>query len=190
MVIREAYPLTRSRMIMEELMANDSLAVILSIAENQYGIGEAIPVMIEIHNLSSQPIWFVGILDGSEEGVRYPKYAPQIIGPQPLAPAEPLECGLVSPLRMKDFSLLPPGEGFDPTVGQNGATYFPLRKFTEFRPSGAGRYEFSLTVSTLSQQEEEWLGWPEYDEKEAVLQRLTDVPRVQLQSNRAIIEVR
>ncbi|MBS1806707.1 MAG: hypothetical protein JST84_00780 [Acidobacteria bacterium] len=171
-------------------MANDSLAVFLSIPEKQYAIGEAVPVTIEIRNLSAQPIWFVGVMDGSEEGVRYPKYAPQIVGPQAMPPAEPLECGLVSPLRMKDFSLLPPGQGFDPTIGQNGATYFPLRKFTEFRPPSAGRYEFSLTVSTLSQQEEEWLGWPEYDEKAAVLQRLTEVPRVQLQSNVASIEVR
>jgi hypothetical protein len=35
-------------------------------------------IKIEVRNLSQQSLWSVGVVDGSEEGIRYPHYLPRI----------------------------------------------------------------------------------------------------------------
>lgn len=171
-------------------MSNVPLSLILTVPTEPIRVGEAVPLSIEVRNVSDRPLYMVGVLDGSEVGFRYPHYLPQITAPQPLPPTEGLpECGNVAPLRLKDFRLLQPGEGFDPTVPLDDIAYLSLITFKTFRPPFPGRYEFRLTLSTESERDEQWLGIIEYPGKEQVLSRLAQVPRVRIESNAAVVEV-
>ena len=172
-------------------MPGPLLAVILTIPPEPQKVGAPIPISTEVRNISDHPLWMVGVLDGSEMGFRYPHYKPLIRGPKSLPPSDELDaCGNVAPLRLQDFRSLPPGEGFDPTASLDGTAYLPLQAFANFRPSIPGRYEFTLTVSTASQKEQDWLGMLGYPGEEMVLARLAYVARLQVESNIAIVEVR
>jgi hypothetical protein len=171
-------------------MPNAPLSLILTVPAQPIRVGEAVPLSVVVRNVSDRPLYMVGVLDGSEVGFRYPHYLPQITALQPLPPPEGLpECGNVAPLRLKDFRLLQPGEGFDPTSPHDEIAYLPLITFQTFRPPFTGRYEFRLTLSTESEQDEQWLGIIEYPGKEQVLSRLAQVPRLRIESNVATVEV-
>jgi hypothetical protein len=164
--------------------------VILTVPTEPQRVGSPIMINISVKNISSQPLWMIGVLDGSEIGFRYPHYKPSITGSVPIPPPENLPwCGNVAPLRLQDFHYLLPGESFDPIVPQEGAEYLPLVIFNSFRPSLPGNYEFRLEVSTESEQEEDWLGVLEYPGKENVLARLAKVPRLQIESKVTSVKV-
>jgi hypothetical protein len=166
------------------------LAVILTAPTEPQSIGGVIPITVEVRNVGDRPIWMVGVMDGSELGLRYPRYQPNIVGAMG-ATSEPLPLpDMVAPLRLQDFLRLLPGQGFDPTIPQKGATYLPLNTFTSFRPLHPGRYEFRLSLSTDSPQDEDWLGIIGYPGQDQVLSRLAEVPRLQIESNTAVVEVR
>src|SRR5687768_4038395 len=87
-------------------------------------VGQAADIAVQVRNQGAAPVWIVGVLDGSEEGVRYPHYRPAVTrdGLVVAAPPPP-EDPLVGPLRVADFRRLGPGETFDPTRGNGGAAY-------------------------------------------------------------------
>lgn len=151
-------------------------------------VDESVPVRVEVRNISGSPLWMVGVLDGSEAGVRYPHYTPRITGPgyRPRAPERP---EFTSPLRPQDFRLLNPSESFDPTVPLAGTAYVPLVAFSEFRPQTPGRYELSLILSTDCDKDEEWLGTLPYAQDEA-LPLIARIPRAKVESNLLVIDVR
>jgi hypothetical protein len=152
------------------------------------------PILIEvaIRNLLQQKVWLVGVVDGSENRIRYPHYRPEIVlaekvVAEPQTPEDPL----VSPLRLADFRQLAPGEAFDPTKRQGGAAYLPLSTFSTFQPAVPGRYEFSLMLSTESENPEQWLGRFGQDaERSAVLERIAEVPRLTIRSNVLEVDVK
>jgi hypothetical protein len=41
-------------------------------------LGQPVPVIIEVRNASRSGVWMVGVIDGSEQGVRYPRYRPSV----------------------------------------------------------------------------------------------------------------
>lgn len=171
-------------------MSDLPLAVVLSIPAVPHRVGAPIPVSIEVKNISDRTLWMIGVMDGSELGLRYPHYQPRITGSQPLPSPEPTPLpDMVAPLRIIDFRQLAPGEGFDPTDPQHEAAYLPLSTFVNFRPPSPGRYEFRLTISTESRENEEWLGIMGYPGWEAVVERLAEVPRLRIESNVAVAEV-
>jgi hypothetical protein len=167
------------------------LAVTLQGPKELQRVGIPIPVTIEVRNLSDQSMWIVGVLDGSEEGIRYPYYLPQIamlgqVIAEPPLPEDPL----VGPLRLGDFRLLAPGEAFDPTRSHPGATFLPISTFSNFQPAVPGRYEYSLILSTKSQSPEQWLGRFGQDaELSGVLERIKQVPHLTVRSNVLEVEV-
>ena len=172
-------------------MSDFPLVVALTVPTKPQIVGAPVPISIEVRNVSAHPLWMVGVLDGSEMGFRFPHYLPHITGPKPLPPPEGLPwCGNVAPLRLQDFHRLLPGEGFDPTAPQHDASYLPLVTFANFCPSSPGCYELRLTLSTESQQNDDWLGILEYPGKTKVLERLAQVPRLRIESNVAMVEVR
>ena len=154
-------------------------------------IERPIPIKIEVRNLSQQNVWVVGVVDGSEEGIRYPHYLPQIsmagqVVAEPPSPEDPL----VGPLRPADFRLLAPDEAFDPTSPHLGAAFLPLSTFSNFRPAVPGRYKSTLIFSTEGQYPEQWLGYFGQDaERSAVLERIAQVPRLTVRSNVLEVEV-
>lgn len=166
------------------------LAVILTVPAEAQKVGQPILVSIQVKNISDHPLWLIGVLDGSEAGLRYPRWQPEIITPHSLPETEPLPLSDMSaPLRAQDFRLLQAGESFDPTAATGEAAYLPITAFQNFRPPVPGRYEFRLTLSTDSEQDEEWLGLIGYPGEEEVLKRLKEVPRLRVQSKTAIVEV-
>ena len=167
------------------------LLLTLIVPERPVGIGEAVPVALEMRNVSDRPVWVTGVLDGSEEGIRYPHYLSFVSrrGDTVAAPPPP-EDPLFSPLRLADFRLLRPGESFDPTRADGGAAYLPLATFANFRPDAPGVYEFSITFSTESAAPDDWLGRFGQDaERALVLERIAEVPRLTV-SARAEVTVR
>ncbi|HZS04666.1 MAG TPA: hypothetical protein VFD58_07510 [Blastocatellia bacterium] len=166
------------------------LAITLDVPA-ETAVGQLIPVAIRVKNISDHQLWTVGVLDGSEAGLRYPHWQPEIITPQPLPDREPVPLSDMSaPLRAQDFRLLKPGESFDPTAANGEAAYLPITAFQNFRPPVPGRYQFKLTLSTASERDEEWLGIVGYPGEEEVLKRLKEVPRTKVVSNTAVVEVK
>src|SRR5262249_44237879 len=149
-----------------------------------------IQIVVEVCNLSSDSVWVVGVVDGSEEGLRYPHYRPHIaLGGSVVAGPPPAEDPLCGPLRLSHFRLLAPGEAFNPTQSPD-AGYLPLSTFSTFRPPVPGRYEYTLCLSTESQSPEEWLGrFGQKAQRAAVLERVAQVPRLTTHSNRLTVEV-
>jgi hypothetical protein len=149
-------------------------------------------VAVEVRNESAREVWLVGVVDGSEDAVRYPHWRPAVTreGALEAAPPPP-EDPLVGPLRAADFRRLGPGESFDPTRPEGGAAYLPLSTFATFVPSQAGSYRFMLELSTESPRPEAWLGRFGQDaERERVLELVGRVPRLTVASNVLEVTVR
>ncbi|MGH2750613.1 MAG: hypothetical protein ACRDK3_07035 [Actinomycetota bacterium] len=154
--------------------------------------GVAVPVRVELRNEGPDELWMVGVVDGSEGGVRYPHYLPTVsregrVVAQPPPPEDPL----VGPLRAVDFRRLAPGEAFDPTEPRQGAAYLPLSTLTNFIPLESGKYGYRVELSTESDHPDEWLGrFNQEGEREAVLALIAKVPRLRVASNSLEVEVR
>lgn len=164
------------------------LNIVLTTDGEAFKVGDSVPVKVEVRNVSGKPLRVVGVLDGSEAGVRYPHYTARVTGPdyQPPTLERP---EYTSPLRPQDFRLLKSSEGFDPTVPLGGAAYVPLVCFSHFCPPSPGRYKLSLTLSTDSDSDEEWLGTLPFAQDEA-LPLIAQVPHVRVESNVLVIHVR
>jgi len=147
-------------------------------------IGQPVPISVDVRNDGARNIWMVGVIDGSEEGVRPPRYRPSVTrGDVVVAAPPPVEDPLVGPVRAADFRRLGPGETFDPTRGDGGAAYLPLSTFGTFRPDQPGTYRYTVVLSTESTSPEEWLGRFGQDaERSVVLDLIARVPRLTVTS--------
>lgn len=158
-------------------------------APGVHRVNQPVALSIEVRNISAAPLRIVGVLEGSEKGVRFPHYRPQIKASFALEPPEMEACGNVAPLRVTDFRMLHPQESFDPTKPIDEASYMPLFLFNNFYPPAVGTYELSLTLSTESPNDEKWLGWVGYPGEEKVLKLLKEVPRLEVKSNVLLLKV-
>jgi hypothetical protein len=159
---------------------NDEVVTLELRGPKEVRVGRPIGLRVAIHNATDHGIWMVGVVDGSEGGVRFPRYAPSVMldGRVVAAPPRP-EDPLVGPLRVEDFHRLDPGESFDPTEPSHGAAYLPLSTFANFVPSKQGNYRFELSLSTESDSPERWLGrFNQEDERAPVLELIEKVPPV------------
>jgi hypothetical protein len=164
------------------------LYVKLSLAAGQpVPVNRPVPVGVEVRNVSPNPVWAVGVLDGSEVGLRYPYYIPHIEAPgyELVVPEWP---EMTSPLRAADFRLLTPGQAFDPTEPAHGAGYLPLVAFRDFIPSSAGRYRLSLMFSADSMRDEQWLGSLPDPGQDRLVHRVAKVPHCRVVSNVLIVD--
>lgn len=163
-------------------MTTDTSAIALTLEApaSVVKVGAPVNFRVNVKNVSNRPVWFVGVVDGSETGIRYPHYRPRVLrGDMPVAAPPAPEDPLVSPLRPADFVLLEPGQSFDPTASTHGAAFMLLSTFSNFRPDVAGDYRFELTLSTDSPSDEAWLGrFNQSAERERVLQRVAEIPRL------------
>lgn len=169
-------------------MSDTSLHVILTGPVEAQKVGAVVKVSIAVVNVSDRPVWIVGALEGSDIGLRFPHYLPQVNGERPSLSGEVEYLDMAAPLRLEDFHQLSPGQSFDPVVGMNRALNPLLAAFTEFVPPAPGSYEMQLTLSTASENDNEWLGVVEYPGKDEVLRRLAKVPRLRVESNVLRIE--
>src|SRR6185295_8345942 len=92
-----------------------AVVLVLHAPSGPQPLGEPVRIAIEVRNAGAGELWMVGVIDGSEEGVRYPHYRPSVAreGAVVAAPPPP-EDPLVGPLRVMDFRRLGTGELFDP----------------------------------------------------------------------------
>lgn len=138
------------------------------------------PVEVELRNEEASEIWIVGVVDGSENCLRYPHWSPAVArdGEAVAAPRAP-EDPLVGPLRPGDFRWLGPHESFDPTRAEHGSAYLPLSTFATFAPAEPGVYRFTLELSTASASPEEWLGrFGQDGSRDEVVELIERVPNV------------
>jgi hypothetical protein len=161
------------------------LEIVLSGPEGPQPPGNPVHVEVRVRNRVDREVWAVGVLDGSEDGVRYPAYRPVVthggvIVAQPGPPEDPL----VGPLRTADFRRLAPGDEFDPT----GPGFLPLTTFANFAPDWPGVYSYALTLSTESPRPEAWLG--RFGQDPDVLGFVERVPRVTVTAAPLDIEIR
>ncbi len=148
-------------------------------------------VDVELSNVGDEDVWAVGVVDGSEAGVRYPRWRPAVLhnGRAVATPPAPEEA-MTGPLRAVDFRRLAPGEAFDPTAREAGAAYLPLLTFATFAPQQPGAYTLTLELSTESERPDEWLGrWGQAREPDRVLELVKQVPRMTIRSNDLVVEV-
>jgi hypothetical protein len=148
-------------------------------------------VDVELSNDGDEDVWAVGVVDGSEAGVRYPRWRPAVLhdGRAVATPPAPEEA-MTGPLRAVDFRRLAPGEAFDPTAREAGAAYLPLLTFATFAPQQPGAYTLTLELSTESERPDEWLGsWGQDRERDRVLELVKQVPRMTIRSNDLVVEV-
>jgi hypothetical protein len=162
-----------------------AVEVVLRAAEGVHRPGRPVAVRIEVRNVTDSDLWMVGVLDGSEEGVRYPHYRPAVMrdGDTVAAPG-PAEDPLVARLRVEDFRRLAPGESFDPTAPEAGADYGALSTFTTWACPEPGEYQYVLALSTSSEDPGQWLGrvGPAGD-GETLRDLIARVPRLNVTSN-------
>ncbi|MEU9187435.1 hypothetical protein AB0D14_23430 [Streptomyces sp. NPDC048484] len=136
-------------------------------------LGRPVAVRVELRNTGERDLWIAGVLDGSENGLRFPRYLPTVRRVEGAEGAEdvervegaedglvvaspaPAEDPLVGPLRPADLRRLAPGESWDPTSGPG---CLPLMTFAHFAPRRSGRYRYTLTFDTEAARPEDWLG--------------------------------
>jgi hypothetical protein len=149
-------------------------------------------VTVEVVNVGKEPLWVVGVVDGSETGARYPRWTPVVEGTAPVIGPEVPD--FTSPLTPADFRRLAPGERFDPTVAVEGARFFPIATFDTMAET-PGRYAIALELDTNSPSNGEWMGTlPDrrpVAERDAarVRELLLLIPRVRIRSNTVDIVV-
>lgn len=167
-------------------MGSDGVTLVLEAEPAR--VGRPVQVRVEIRNDGERAIWMVGVVDGSEGGVRFPRYMPSVtLGGRVVATPPPPEDPLVGPLRVADFRRLEPGESFDPTRSSHGAAYHPLSTFGSFVPPQEGVYRFELELSTASDSPKRWLGrFNQEDERDAVLELVEKVPRLTVTAAREV----
>ena len=121
-----------------------------------YVVGETPDVKLRIRNISTSPMLFVGVLDGSEFGLRFPHYIPAVVGPSDVR-SQIKAPDFTAPLRHTDVRTLQPGEEFDPTAPVGGAAYVQIATF-QYLTGAHGIYTVSLTVSTECDTIDRWHG--------------------------------
>lgn len=170
-------------------MPDSILSVVLTTTDEPHAVGAPIPVSVRVRNVSDDPIVIVGVLDGSEAGVRFPHYSTQITGTGDV-PAAAIEFDMLAPIRPTDFRRLAPGEEFDPTDRLVSSGYLPLVRFNDFRPPAPGRYELRLTLATDADDPSAWFGTWNQQDTERITALVAQVPRVRVESNALVIVVR
>lgn len=155
-----------------------ALRMVLRAATGPHPVGEPVPIEVELRNVSDADVWVVGVLDGSEAGMRFPHFRTAVLQGGRTVYRPLVEDPLVGPLLRSHFRRLRPGESFDPTAG-GGDGYAPLTVFTQFRPAEKGPYRYRLTFSSESARPEQWFGrfGQRADEHDALIDLISRVPR-------------
>jgi hypothetical protein len=164
------------------------LQLTLHAAQQIYTVGDTPTIAVRVRNVSTSPLLFVGVLDGSEFGLRYPHYIPEVSGPSDVR-SQVEAPDFTAPLRRTDVRTLQPGEEFDPTDRSGGAAYVQIATFL-YLASAPGRYTVSLTVSTECDTIEPWLGTLPAPRDPVVPDLIARIPRLTVRSPLLTIDVR
>lgn len=56
-----------------------ALRMVLRAATCPHPLGEPVPIEVELRNVSDAGVWVVGVLDGSEAGMRFPHFRTEVL---------------------------------------------------------------------------------------------------------------
>ena len=145
---------------------------------------EALALSVRITNISDRPVWMVGVVPGSE-GMRYPQYIAEIMGPEGLEKARlPEELDYVRGLRTEDFVQIAPGQSFDP----QGRGFIPIQRLAWFKPTQPGKYRLRLKFDATEPDPRLWLGHTRVADQRSIEKLIGLVPQVEVWSNTLEIE--
>ncbi|MBG0828888.1 hypothetical protein HS041_14030 [Planomonospora sp. ID67723] len=158
------------------------LRIELTAPGGPYPAGKPVPVSVSL--VAAAELLITGVLDGSEDGSRYPRYLPSVSFGGRVVAAPPVpEDPLVGPLRVSDFVRLAPGEAFDPCAIRT------LAVFETFAPGTPGSYAYTLTLDTESPAPEQWLGRFGQTDVPEVLDLVRRAPRLRITSPPLLVKV-
>lgn len=143
-------------------------------------LDEPLDLSLRITNVSSEPLWMVGVLPGSD-GLRYPQYLAEIEGPAgPVRIQFPEDLDYVRGMRREDFVRLAPGESFDP----QGEGFIPIQQLAWFRPFEPGEYRLRVCFDATATDPRQWLGHTSIRDQHEVERLIEQVPKIEAWSNR------
>lgn len=183
------------------------IRLVISSDKSTYSLGEVPRLTARLSNVSPDPIWVIGCLQGSEQtewpiwakdrfgvvwnvgkGQRYPRYVVKVqLNDQPATveiKGAVTPCGNMNALIASDFKLLAPSEAFDP-FGEGFFHLWTLRQPELWNRRGV--YKLSLLYDTRQGDNKKFCGdgsIPDFAE------RLKDVPRLAVSSNELALVVR
>ena len=167
-------------------MSQEPIKIELSSTKGRHqSLNDPLDLSVRVTNVSDKPVWFVGVLPGSE-GLRYPQYVAEIEGPSgPVEMRFPEGMDYARGLQTEDFVRLAPGESFDP---QQGKSFIPIQQIAWFKPTEPGKYRLRLRLDATAEDPRQWLGHTFVRDQPQVETLLQRVPKVEIQSNTLEIE--
>jgi hypothetical protein len=139
--------------IQMQMESQDDFKCVLKSGKTAYRIGERPDLKVEIWNNTTDTVFLVGSLDGSDRKWRLP-YCYFNIEWEKILPVEitSRRCGNVNNLRLKDFIEVAPKHYFDPYMEVDEAGFFPNNMLDRFNFLKPGLYtaEFYYDTRRLS----------------------------------------
>ncbi len=141
-----------------QLVSNKDLVCILSAENLEIKLGELPKLKLTITNNSKQPIYLIGLLDGSGSEQRMPYYYFIINKPKPDSIFFP-RCKLLNPLKKEDFIRVNPGESFNPYARNNQSDWVYDHSISQKETfKNAGVYKISFQYNTTSMNINDFMG--------------------------------
>ncbi len=147
---------------------------------DHFRVGDAPSVVARIRNNSSEKVYLIRSLDGSDAG-RFPQVTITIDGPQGgfKMPPGMARCGNMNALSVDDFSAVRPGDVFEPFNGG----FLPI-EFEYGRFAKPGRYTATFIYSTLSDDIRDYQGYPPKGRLSGqIVARVSRVPRIEIKQS-------
>src|SRR5262245_40982519 len=159
---------------------------VLTVANPVCKVGGVPDLSVRVVNNTGRPVYLVGSLDASDCRWRYPHCYFEITGPDG-APVQSGHgrCGLMNPLRDKDFVRVPGGGRFAPYMRVDDYGFFGCYQMSPQTFRNPGEYRLRYVYSTESRDITKWQG----DGKKGLAERFEEVPHGTYRSNEVRVKV-
>jgi len=178
---------------------NLPINLIITPEKRVFVLGEPVMVKTELKNNSDKEVMIVIPADGSEAKMRYPHFYFEFTGKDAKAVKNKARCGVVDPLVLDSFAVVPSGEGIALS------SMWSEGDISKFMDIPTGEYRVHCFYSTDTEDEKSWHGrysdeeWKKRDKNEfwakrdeemrKINQLLKKVPRMNLKSNSVRIKI-
>jgi hypothetical protein len=150
-------------------------------------LGQAPQVRVTIHNRTHGDVYLVGSLDASDCKWRYPHAYFEVIGPDGKSAVQGIgRCGLMNPLREKDFVKVPPRGRFDPYRRVDDFGFFGAHQLRAETFAVPGTYRIRFVYSTAEADIRKWVS---HGRDPRLVWLFARVPRTTVTSNEIVVEV-
>jgi hypothetical protein len=179
----------------------NDLRCIISADKQVYHHGEIPKIIVEIKNNSNEPVILVKELDGSENKWRFPHayFTITKIGDTAYKTRFTGRCGNMNQIRPGDFVKVKPGSTFYPYYHfyperPDNVYAHDFRLFDSANFSATGKYLIRFYYSTNEADFEKWKGRfsgePTEKQLKEMIALFAKVPKIELESNKLMIEVK